>query len=115
LSVHSPFARLVPQPLIRSSPANRFQPIQLLVLLPRLPGSHPSLNRLAAIWLPSSFLPGPTTRPEGLLADGSFPSRTRFHLVNSVGPPILRPPLLAATVFGTVPRVPVGVRFPVLG
>lgn len=98
LSVHSLVAQFVPQPLIRSSPVTRLQPFQLLVPQPRLPGSLPSRDRLAATWLPSPFLPGPTTRPEGLLADGSFPSRIRFHLVNSVGPPILRHPLLAATV-----------------
>ena len=73
LSVHSPLARLVPQPLIRSSPVARLQPIQLLVQLPRLPGSLPSLNRFAATWLPSPFLPGPTTRPEGLLAGWIIP------------------------------------------
>src|SRR4249919_1187476 len=73
LSVHSPVARLVPQPLIRPSPVTRLRPTQLLVLLPRLPGSHPSLNRFIATWLPSSFLPGPTTRPEGLLAGWIIP------------------------------------------
>jgi hypothetical protein len=57
-----------PRPLIRSPPANRLQPTQLLVPQPRSPGSLPSLNRLVAIWLPSSFFTGPTTRPEGLLA-----------------------------------------------
>ena len=65
--------RLDPQPLIRSSPANRFQPTQLLVPQPRLPGSLPSLNRFIATWLPSSFLPGPTTRPESLLAGWIIP------------------------------------------
>ena len=62
-----------PQPLIRSSPANRFQPIQLLVPQPRLPGSLPSLNRFLATWLPSSFLPGPTARPESLPAEWITP------------------------------------------
>ena len=69
LPVHSPFARLVPRPLIWSSPANRFQPTQLLVPQPRLPGSLPSLNRFIATWLPSPFLPGPTAQPEGLPAE----------------------------------------------
>ena len=73
LSVHSPFARLVPQPLIRSSPVARLQPTQLLVPLPRLPGSLPSLNRFTATWLPSPLLPGPTTRPEDLLAGWIIP------------------------------------------
>ena len=39
----------------------------------RLPGSLPSLNRFTATWLPSPFLPGPTTRPEGLLAGWIIP------------------------------------------
>jgi hypothetical protein len=73
LSVHSPVARLVPQPLIRSSPANRLQPIQLLVPLPRLPGSLPSRDRLIATWLPSPLLPGPTVRPEDLPAEWIIP------------------------------------------
>ena len=73
LSVHSPVARFVPQPLIRSSPANRLQPTQLLVQLPRLPGSHPSRDRLVATWLPSPFLPGPTVRPEDLPAEWIIP------------------------------------------
>jgi hypothetical protein len=73
LSVHSPVARIVPRPQTRSSPVTRLQPFQLLVLLPRLPGSHPSLNRFLATWLPSPFIPGPTTRPEGLLAEWIIP------------------------------------------
>ena len=67
--LHGSLAR----PLIRSSPANRLQPTQLLVRQPRLPGSLPSLNRFVATWLPSSFLLGPTTRPEGLLAEWIIP------------------------------------------
>jgi hypothetical protein len=62
-----------PRPLIRSPPANRLQPTQLLVRQPRLPGSLPSLNRLVATWLPSPFFPGPATRPEGLLAGWIIP------------------------------------------
>lgn len=73
LSVHSPVARLVPQPLIRSSPANRLQPIQLLVPQPRLPGSLPSRDRLVATWLPSPLLPSPTARPEDLPAEWIIP------------------------------------------
>ena len=69
-----------PRPLIRSRPANRLQPTQLLVPQPRLPGSLPSLNRLVAIWLPSSFFTGPATRPEGLLAGWIIP------LPNSLSP-----------------------------
>ena len=73
MSAHSPFARLVPRPLIRSSPVTRLQPTQLLVPQPRSPGSLPSLNRFTAAWLPSPFLPGPTTQPEGLLAGWIIP------------------------------------------
>ena len=73
LSVHSPVAWLVLQPLIRSSPVTRLQPTQLLVRQPRLPGSLPSLNRLAAVWLPSPFLPGSTARPEDLAAEWIIP------------------------------------------
>ena len=73
LSVQSLVAQFLPRPLIRSSPANRFQPIQLLVPQPRLPGSLPSLNRFIATWLPSSFLPGPTAQPEGLPAEWITP------------------------------------------
>ena len=73
LSVHSLVAQFLPQPLIRSSPVTRLQPIQLLVPLPRLPGSLPSRDRLVATWLPSPLLPGPTVRPEDLPAEWIIP------------------------------------------
>jgi hypothetical protein len=84
---------------------------------PRLPGSSTPSPRLPArrpgcpACLPSPLLPPPKVHQ---LGSGPSSNQTRFRLVNPVGPPIpLHRHCWPLWFLSTVPRVPVGVRFPV--
>lgn len=105
-----PAALLVAQCLPRLEAAARLLPVGCPTgcFLAPTAGSASPVSRLAS--------PAPPLRPEGLRrGSGSSSDRIRFRLVSLVGLRSPLPPLLAASVLGTFPQAPVGVRFPVRG